>query len=112
MKKFETKDQNAKRVQIEGVVLNLTHFGAISFLGKTVLFHALLKKKKEISKRCRFERHHKPSSSLGRAKDRGRRGYYVPLQRHYFPLSLPLLAKKKHDSSHTLPPLIQPMPCR
>jgi hypothetical protein len=50
--------------------------------------------KKKKSKWCRFERHLKSSSSPGRAEDRGRRSYYVPLQRHYFPLSLPSLAQK------------------
>jgi len=51
-------------------------------------------KRRERSKRCRFERHHKSSSSPARVEDRGKKGYYVPLQRHYFPLSPPHLPKK------------------
>jgi len=45
-------------------------------LGKTAPFHALFQKKRGISKRCRFERHHKPSSSPGHAENRGRRSCF------------------------------------
>jgi hypothetical protein len=64
-------------------------------LVKTMPFHAFEKEKeKEKSKWCPFERHHRSSSSPGRAEDRRRRSYYVPLQRHYFHLSLPSFAQK------------------
>jgi len=46
-------------------------------LGKTVSFHTFQKRKKK-TKRCRFERHHKSSSSLGRVENRGRRRLFSP----------------------------------
>jgi hypothetical protein len=38
LKKSETKDQNAKRAQIEGLILNLTRFGAKIHLNETARF--------------------------------------------------------------------------
>jgi hypothetical protein len=38
LKKSKTKDQNAKRAQIEGLILNLTRFGAKIHLNETARF--------------------------------------------------------------------------
>jgi hypothetical protein len=38
LKKSETKDQNAKRTQIEGLILNLTRFGSKIHLNETARF--------------------------------------------------------------------------
>jgi hypothetical protein len=77
LKKSETKDQNAKHAQIEGLILNLTHFGANSHLNETTPFQTLFtykkKRKEKKQKQCRFERHHISSSSSGRVENMGRR---------------------------------------
>jgi hypothetical protein len=83
LKKSNTKDQNKKKsTQIEGLIWNLTCFGANFGLNEMARFgknddvscisleKKERKKKEERSKRCRFEQYHKSSSSLGRAEDK------------------------------------------
>jgi hypothetical protein len=58
LKKSETKDQNAKHAQIEGLILNLTRFGDNSHLNETTPFQTLFtykkKKKREEAKTMPF----------------------------------------------------------
>jgi len=67
-------------------------------LVKTAPFHAFHWKKKRGSKQCRFERHHKPSSSPGHAENRGRRSIFPPIFLSF--LSLP---KPKKPTPLTCP---------
>jgi len=107
LKKSNTKDQKKKSTQIEGLIWNLTCFGANFGLNEMARFgknddvscisleKKERKKKEERSKRCRFEQYHKSSSSLGRAEDRWRRRFCPPA---FAPLPLsPKTQKKKPD---------------
>jgi 50S ribosomal subunit-associated GTPase HflX len=53
LKKSETKDQNAKHAQIEGLILNLTRFGANSHLNETTPFQTLFTYKKKEKRRSK-----------------------------------------------------------
>jgi hypothetical protein len=85
LKESETKDQIVKRAQIQGLILNLTRFGANSCLNETARFgkndavsRTVHLKKKGSPKRCRFD------GTVGLllpldARGRGRRRFFFPL---------------------------------
>jgi hypothetical protein len=99
LKKSETKDQNEKSTQIEGMSLNVMRFGAGFHLNKTTRFRknsvvsSTVHKKKSL-KRCRFKWHCGSSSSPGRASQGKKKIFFSP---GFFSL---FLRKHQKDVDH------------